>query len=106
MKIEELKNRLFNRVGTVKCYCCGKEIQVPNMLDKDKGELKPYCLSTILLLEQWLIHEGWHIRDLGRTDNHPYFCPDCWKKGTPEVHRADYCDEWYEQAKAWMNEKL
>lgn len=57
-----------------------------------------------MFVAQYLIHEGWHIRDLGVTDRRPYFCPDCWKDGTPELSKREYCDDWYEQSMKWLNE--
>lgn len=104
--IERKKNtgRMFPKISKCKCSVCGKEILVPNPTEKERTIFNPYCCSTVVLVVQYLIHEGWHIRNLGVTDNHPYFCPDCWKKGTPEYSKAPYNEEWYKQAKEWMED--
>ena len=86
----------------VRCSLCGKTIEVPNI---DNKCLKPYCCATTVFVVQFLIHEGWHIRNLGVADNHPYFCPDCWTEGTPEFSRREYCNAWYEQSMEWLKQK-
>lgn len=104
-KITDLINSLHNRRGEVKCHCCGKKLEVPNMYkDADRRKLQPYCCATSLLHVQWLIHHGWHVRNLGLHDPHPFFCPDCWKDGTPEYGKREYCETWCQQAQDWMNE--
>lgn len=39
------------------------------------------------------------------TDDHPYFCPDCWKEGTPEYKDFDYGREWCKQAEEYRKEQ-
>lgn len=105
MEAKEIKRSLFGKTELVKCSCCGKTIEVPTMYsDKERQALKPYCCTSVILIVQWLIHEGWHVRNLGVTDNHPYFCPDCWEDGTPEYQRSKNCNVWYEQVKKWIND--
>ena len=88
-----------------KCSKCGKVIKVPNLVsDKNKKCLNPFCCAFTVFVVQYLIHEGWHVRDLGITDRHPYFCPDCWEEGTPEFSKREYCDDWYKQSMKWLNE--
>lgn len=95
----------MKRVSEVKCFKCGKKLEVPAMYSsKDREVLKPFCCATTVLHVQWMICHGWHIRNLGLTDSHPYFCPDCWKEGTPEYKKLECADQWVEQAKQWMNE--
>lgn len=91
----------------VRCRKCGKEIEIPNLaLEKTRKEvLSPFCCAYTLFTVQWLVHHGWHVRDLGLTDSHPYFCPDCWEDGTPEYEKRDYGEVWCKQAQAWMNNK-
>lgn len=104
MTIDEIRKRLFPRKSVVKCFCCGKKLIVPGMYGEDLHSLQPFCCATTVLHVQWLIYHGWHVRNLGLHDSHPYFCPDCWTEGTPEYSRCEYCDEWVEQAKKWMND--
>lgn len=106
MAREGIMRLLNRRTGTVKCSQCGKEIEVPEIyLDKDRAILKPYCCAGTVFLVQYLIHEGWHIRNLGLFDSHPYFCPDCWVEGTPEYTRRPYCDDWYNQSQDWLKKQ-
>lgn len=102
----EILSKLFPRKREVKCSKCGKKLIVPGMWsEKDRSTLKPYCCATTLLHVQWLICHGWHIRNLGIHDNHPYFCPDCWEEGTPEYQKAEFAEQWVEQAKKWMKDE-
>lgn len=41
MTIKELKEKygMNSRVGKVKCYSCGKELEVPNMYSENEVEL-------------------------------------------------------------------
>lgn len=106
MTAKELLDRLNEPTVTYRCSKCGKTIEIPHLMnDKERGYLKPYCWSFMVFAVQYLIHEGWHIRDLGLSDSHPYFCPDCWKEGIPEFKKRDCCDEWYEQSQAWLKSK-
>lgn len=97
--------RMFPKISKCKCSVCGKEILVPNPTEKEKTIFNPYCCSTVALIVQYLIHEGWHIRNLGVRDNHPYFCPDCWKEGTPEYKKSSHNEDWFKQAVEWMNKE-
>ena len=106
MTKQEFFARLNKPTETVKCSVCGKTIEVPKLyLDRERAILKPYCCAGTVFIEQYLIHEGWHIRDLGPADRHPYFCPDCWEGGTPEISRRPYCDDWYKQSHEWLKKK-
>lgn len=95
---------LDERQTAVKCSCCGKPLVVPNLFGKKVREvLKPFCCATTVLHVQWLIYHGWHVRNLGLHDSHPYFCPDCWKEGTPEYSKSEECEAWCKQAQAWLD---
>lgn len=97
---------MTKKTRTVKCHKCGKTMEVPNMYSESTRDkvLSPYCCTTSVFTVQWLIHHGWHIRNLGLTDSHPYFCPDCFEEGTPEYEARDYGKQWCEQAESWLNE--
>ena len=99
---------MASKTCTVKCHKCGKTIEVPNMVREDVRNkvLFPYCCATTVFIVQWLIHHGWHIRNLGVTDRHPYICPDCFEEGTPEYKANDYGKQWCEQAESWLKEEL
>lgn len=107
MTREEFLARLRKPTETCRCFKCGKTIEVPKLyLQKDRDAcLKPYCCAATVFMVQYLIHEGWHVRNLGLSDRHPYFCPDCWKEGTPEYSRSAYCDDWYQQSQEWLRKK-
>ena len=106
MTREEFFSELHKPTTTVKCSVCGKTIEVPKLyLNGERECLKPFCCAATVFTAQYLIHEGWHIRNLGITDSHPYFCPDCWKEGTPEFSRREYCDDWYQQSQEWLKRK-
>lgn len=98
---------MTNKKRYVRCHKCGKEIEIPNLtLEKTRMEvLRPYCCAYTLFTVQWLVYHGWHVRNLGLTDSHPYFCPDCWEDGTPEYEKHDCGEAWCEQAQKWLNNK-
>lgn len=105
-----MKKILFNRMNRkktiVKCHKCGKTLEVPNMMRQEvrEGVLSPFCCAYTVFLVQWLIHHGWHIRNFGLTDSHPYFCSDCWEKGIPEYDGTAYGKQWCEQALKWLEQ--
>lgn len=92
-------------IHIVKCSKCGSTLGVPNLMQQNTREkiLSPYCCAFTLFCVQWLIHHGWHVRNLGLTDCHPYLCPDCWEEGTPEYEKQDYGEEWCKQAQVWLD---
>ena len=107
MTFKELKEKLNmdKRVGKVKCYGCGKEIEVPNMYSQqDRNKLVPYCCATTILLTQWLIHHGWHVTTFEANPSGKFFCPDCFPEGTPEYSKRECGADWCEQAERWMKE--
>lgn len=98
MKKEDIYNLLYSRRNKVRCSECGKEIGVPNVYnEKERSKLSPYCCAASIFIVQWLIHHGWHVRNLGISDSHPYYCDDCWVVGTPEYSRTEYGDSWCSQ---------
>lgn len=101
---EEILKAIYSKPHTIKCSKCGKTMEVPNLMNEETRDkvLSPYCCTFTVFLCQWLIHHGWHIRNLGIGDSHPYFCPDCFKEGTPEYEARDYGKQWCEQAEAWV----
>ena len=104
--IAEIRKRLGmdSRVRKVKCHKCGKELEVPNMFsEKDRQLLIPYCPTAVILTIQWLIKHGWHATNREANPPGAYLCPDCYE-GQPEYRRSKACDEWCEQAEAWMKE--
>lgn len=103
----DFKRFLYCKDHKVKCLECGKEMLIPNMMREDTRNkvLHPYCCAFTLFAVQWLLHHGWHVRDLGLHDTHPYFCPDCWEEGTPEYSKHDAGKQWCEQAEAWRKEQ-
>lgn len=108
MNADEIIELLYSKSNKskAKCSVCGKEIEIPNMYSEKKlSILSPYCCSTTVFIVQWLIHNGWHVRNLGVQDNHPYYCNDCWIDGTPEYKKADYGDAWCKQVENLMNNK-
>lgn len=98
---------LYEKDYKVKCHKCGREMLMPNLMKTETMEkiLHPYCCTFTSFIVQWLIHHDWHVRNLGVTDNHPYFCPDCWEEGTPEYKAFDCGREWCEQAEEWRKEQ-
>ena len=104
--IKELLDRVHKPTATHVCSICRKKIEVPSLTNEERYAMKPCCPSWAVFVVQFLIHEGWHIRNLGVDDKHPYFCPDCWTEGTPEFSRRDYCDDWYKQSQEFLNDKL
>ncbi len=105
MKEIRKKFGMNSRIGKVKCFSCGKELEVPNMYrQKDIRNLDPYCPTTVILHVQWLIKHGWHVTKYEANPPGAFFCGDCFKKGTPEYRRSQCCDTWCEQAEKWMNE--
>lgn len=104
---EIYKKKMSSNTHIVKCNKCGKTMEIPNLMnDKTRAEvLFPFCCSFSVYVVQWLIHHGWHVRNLGIGDSHPYFCPDCWKEGTPEYEARDYGKQWCEQAQSWLESK-
>ena len=90
----------LNKDHKIKCHKCGREMLIPNLM---KPETRKKIFTFFLI--QWLIYHGWHVRNLGVTDNHPYFCPDCWEEGTPEYKAFDCGREWCEQAEEWRKEQ-
>jgi len=107
-KKEEILQRLYGKTHEVKCFKCGKKMTLPNMNMKDRSDkvLSPYCCTGTVFTVQWLIHHGWHIRNLGVTDRHPFFCPDCWEEGTPEYKAHEYGKQWCEQAEMWLKNQV
>ena len=97
----------LNKDHKIKCHKCGREMLIPNLMKTETREkiLHPYCCILTSFLIQWLIYHGWHVRNLGVTDNHPYFCPDCWEEVTPEYKAFDCGREWCEQAEEWRKEQ-
>lgn len=93
-----------SKMTTVKCYKCGKTIEVPNMMRQEVRSkvLSPYCCAYTVFVVQWLTHHAWHVRNLGLNDSHPYLCPHCFEEGTPEYEATDYGKQWCEQAEAWI----
>ena len=107
MTIKELKEKygMNSRIGKVKCYSCGKELEVPNMYsEKDRKLLEPYCCATTVLMVQWLLHHGWHVTTHEADPSGAYFCPDCFPKGQPEYSKSPYGEDWCDQAEKWMKE--
>lgn len=104
MTKEEILKLLYGKPYIVKCYKCGKAMEIPNLMDDETRNniLSPFCFSFIAFIEQWLIHHGWHVRNLGIGDKHPYFCPDCFEEDTPEYEARDYGEQWCKQAEAWV----
>lgn len=102
----DFKKIMTSKTHTVKCHKCGNELEMPNMtMEKTRKEvLTPFCCAYSVFSVQWLIHHGWHVRNLGLTDSHPYFCPDCWEDGTPEYNATDYGKQWCEQAEKWIEQ--
>lgn len=95
-----------SRKKIAKCAVCSDEIEFPFLREVDRKKvLSPYCCTGTVFITQWLIHHGWHVRNLGIDDSHPFICPNCWKEGTPEYTAKEYGKEWCEQAEKWMNEK-
>lgn len=102
----DFKRFLYGKAHKVKCHKCGKEMLIPNMMSSETRNevLDPYCCAYTSFCVQWLVHHGWHVRNLGVTDSHPYFCPDCWEEGTPEYEAKDYGEQWCKQAQAWVEQ--
>lgn len=103
----DFKRLLYGKDHKVKCHKCGKEMLIPNMMRTETRDkvLHPYCCAYTIFTVQWLLHHGWHVRNLGVTDSHPYFCPDCWEEGTPEYSKSAEGKQWCEQAEAWRKEQ-
>lgn len=107
MTKEEISKLLYGKPHVVKCYKCGKTMEIPNLMNVETRNkvLSPYCCSFVVFCVQWLIHHGWHVRNLGVTDSHPYFCPNCFEEGTPEFKAHEYGKQWCEQAEEWAKSK-
>lgn len=103
--MDDFKKIMTSKTHTVKCYKCGKKLEIPNMMNTKTRDavLSPYCCTSILFTVQWILHHGWHIRNLGITDSHPYFCPECWEEGSPEYIKAEHGEAWCKQAQAWLD---
>ena len=44
------------------------------------------------------------LRDRGISDNHPFYCPDCWDDTEPEYSKHPKSDEWVEKGNEWLKE--
>lgn len=100
-----LLHNIRNKPNKVKCSVCGKELEVPNMYsEKDRSKLSPFCCAATVFTVQWLVHHGWHVRNLGLHDSHPYYCNDCWVDG-PEYEKKEYGASWCEQLEKLLNNK-
>ena len=95
---------MHSRVRKVKCYRCGKTIDIPNMYGKTLKLLEPYCPAGTVLTVQWLIRHGWHCLTHEATPSGAFMCPNCFSEGQPEYHKSRYSDAWCEQAEKWMKE--
>lgn len=104
----DFKKIMTSKTHSVKCHKCGKKLEIPNMMRTKTRDavLRPYCCTYTLFTVQWLVNHGWHVRNLGVTDNHPYLCPDCWEEGTPEYSKAEHGKQWCEQAQAWLEDSI
>jgi len=92
------------QTSVYKCQKCGKEIEIPFLKTKELKQLYPFCATNVILHVQFAIHSGWHVRNLGVTDTHPFFCSDCWDEGTPEYHGFPEDKVWIDQCRQFKEE--
>lgn len=101
---KEILNQLNAPTQKVKCSKCGKIIEIPNPPNKT---LKNWgCYTYTIFQVAYLISNNWHIRNRGVTDNHPFFCPDCWDGTEPEFTRHPLVGIWVEKSKEWLKNNL
>ena len=103
MKLKEFYQMMNAPTQKAKCFKCGKELEFPN----PPGDLlKSWgCFSFAVFIIANLMVNGWHVRNSGITDRHPYFCPDCWDNSEPEYQKHPKTDEWVEKGKEWLKSK-
>lgn len=102
--IKDFLAEMQNPTMKVKCFKCGKEIELPNPSIKIINSWG--CASKAMFIVANLISQGWHIRNRGITDNHPYYCPDCWDGTEPEYTRHPITEIWVEKGKEWLKSIL
>lgn len=101
-RLKSLLLRINAPTQKVKCFRCGKELEIPNPPIK---VLESWgCMAKTVFVVANLLDNGWHIRNRGITDNHPYFCPDCWDCKDEEYHKLRGSDEWVRKGKNWLKE--
>ena len=88
----------------VKCYKCGMEIEYPNPPIKVVNSWG--CATKTVFINAYIIVNGWHVRNRGITDNHPFYCPDCWDGMEPEYSKHPKSDEWVEKGNEWLKENM
>lgn len=102
-KLKDLLLRINAPTMKVSCSQCGKELLLPNPPIK---VLESWgCMAKTVFVVANLIDNGWHVRNRGITDRHPYFCPDCWTGSEEEYHKLRYSDEWVAKGKQWLKEQ-
>ena len=101
MNIQELRDKLHNKLGKFKCSRCGKEVYIPYLPEEKQKEWGIFAWTAFLAMyikwqSHWTILKGW---------TGEFICPDC-HKDTYEIddRKLSRTDEWLDKYSKWRKE--
>ena len=102
--IKEFLNKINEPTQKVRCFKCGGELEFPNPPSELLNSWG--CITKVVFTVANLIANGWHVRNRGIHDNHPYYCPKCWDGTEPEYGKHPLSDEWVKKGEKWFHEQM